>query len=782
MTVPSTTTPITPPATPARGRSGAVRHGGPGMWLMGGALVLCTLLIVALIGLIAWQGAQAFWPRPIDLVTLRPDHATGVRGEQFLGVPIREEAYEPLAAEVARIEALRAAEAIPQNAIAQDDRPIRRLYMVGNRDLGQDPFVWVPLYELLAEPARPEDAVLVDRRDWGPWLGFVQGIAIDNDLPADAELFDGEREIVHDLGSGVARRKAAVHPDGTPYVHERITLAISPEQAQSLLPRLIAEARARQRAIRDLERESRFPVDRRLSRLSIRLKAAELEYARTQSGAARGLPIGAFVAILLVPLACVGLFVRHFRRPVRERGGLGSRLALRAAALIGIGAILVAVLEHPWSGPDMTAEKLEAIRADVAEQREALAAQAEAIDTELMAMRRDDQRFRVVIVEPRTGAAAPRTGSDLSDPLAVSQIVRVAAPNSLGFGGKLALYGDRVAEFVGGEPRNANQEGGVFPVIIGTVTLTLLLTVAVVPLGVIAAIYLREYARQGLLTSSVRIAVNNLAGVPSIVYGVFGLGFFCYTLGRWVDAGPQAPMERTGWWGMVGLTILFVAFALTLGLLARNVSKKAARAAAMAGGLFWLASTLLVVGLLATTPYFHGFFEAKAANNISTFRARGILWASLTLALLTLPVVIVATEEAIAAVPRSLREGSYGCGAGKWQTIWRIVLPGALPGILTGAILAVSRGAGEVAPLMLVGAAKVAPELPVTAEFPFIHAERSFMHLGFHIFDLGFQSKDPEGARPFVWATTLLLILIVLALNMAAILLRARLRSQRSGF
>ena len=152
------------------------------------------------------------------------------------------------------------------------------------------------------------------------------------------------------------------------------------------------------------------------------------------------------------------------------------------------------------------------------------------------------------------------------------------------------------------------------------------------------------------------------------------------------------------------------------------------------------------------------------------------MWASLTLALLTLPVVIVATEEALSAVPNSMREGSYACGASKWQTIRRIVLPRAMPGIMTGMILAIARGAGEVAPLMLVGAVKLAPELPLDGVFPFLHGSRSFMHLGFHIYDVGFQSPNSEAARPMVFTTTLLLIAIVALLNITAIRLRSRLR------
>jgi phosphate transport system permease protein len=234
------------------------------------------------------------------------------------------------------------------------------------------------------------------------------------------------------------------------------------------------------------------------------------------------------------------------------------------------------------------------------------------------------------------------------------------------------------------------------------------MSLLVAPFGVLAALYLREYASRGPITTAVRVAINNLAGVPSIVYGAFGLGFFCYGLGGRIDE------------------------------------------------LFFKASLV--------------------ADGQPTFGTGGLLWASLTLALLTLPVVIVATEEALAAVPNSMREGSYACGAGKWQTIRRIVLPRALPGIMTGLILAMARGAGEVAPLMLVGVKKVALDLPIDGTFPFVHPEREFMHLAYLIYDVGFQSQDSQAARPMVFTITLLLVTIIALLNVAAIWIRSRLR------
>jgi phosphate transport system permease protein len=288
----------------------------------------------------------------------------------------------------------------------------------------------------------------------------------------------------------------------------------------------------------------------------------------------------------------------------------------------------------------------------------------------------------------------------------ISEIVRAYPANRLGFFDKVGVYFSRWGEFLTAEPREANSEGGVFQAIVGTLTMTLLMTFFVVPFGVLAALYLREYAKQGKIVSTVRIAINNLAGVPSIVYGIFGLGFFCYIVGGGID---------------------------------------------------------------------QVFFADKLPGS-PTYGKSGMLWASLTLALLTLPVVIVATEEALAAVPGSLREGSYACGASKWQTTRRIVLPRAMPGIMTGMVLAMARGAGEVAPLMLVGAVKQAPALPIDGTFPFLHPERSFLHLGFHIFDQGFQAQNSEAARPMVFTTTLLLITIVVLLNLTAIWVRARLR------
>jgi phosphate transport system permease protein len=285
------------------------------------------------------------------------------------------------------------------------------------------------------------------------------------------------------------------------------------------------------------------------------------------------------------------------------------------------------------------------------------------------------------------------------------QIVRAWRPNAMGTAEKLAFYFAGLWDFLSEGPREANTEGGVFPALFGTVLMVLLMSALVTPFGVLAAVYLSEYAGQGAFTRVIRIAVHNLAGVPSIVYGVFGLGFFVYVVGGTLDE------------------------------------------------LF--------------------FAEDLPAP---TFGTPGLLWASMTLALLTVPVVIVSTEEGLARIPRTLREGSLALGATRAETLLHVVLPMATPAMLTGVILAIARAAGEVAPLMLVGVVKLAPELPVDGDFPFVHLERKFMHLGFHIYDVGFQSPNVDAARPLVYATALLLVVLVVLLNLAAILLRARLR------
>jgi phosphate transport system permease protein len=339
-------------------------------------------------------------------------------------------------------------------------------------------------------------------------------------------------------------------------------------------------------------------------------------------------------------------------------------------------------------------------QAEIERQRAGLNEEYDRLASELAAMR-ERLRAETLVMESADGTRKA---------IPVGEIVRALRPNRMGILATAGLYAQRLWWFVSEDPRESNTEGGIFPAIFGTVMMVFLMAFAAAPFGVLAALYLREYAREGLVVRGVRIAVNNLAGVPSIVFGVFGLGFFVYIIGGTIDR-------------------LFFPEALP-------------------------------------TP---------------TFGTGGILWASLTLALLTVPVVIVATEEGLAAVPRVVREGSLALGATKFETTWRVVVPAAAPGILTGMILAMARAAGEVAPLMIVGMVKLAPALPVDRRFPFVHLERKFMHLGFHIYDVGFQSPNVEATQPLVFATALLLVLVVMVMNLVAIVVRNRLRTRYAG-
>ena len=336
-------------------------------------------------------------------------------------------------------------------------------------------------------------------------------------------------------------------------------------------------------------------------------------------------------------------------------------------------------------------------KAEIDAARAKLNAEYQVVEKEFFALKTAAGRDAVVIRDMR--------GEEVT--LKLDSILDVTYANRLGVMGKIGHWFIGVGKFVSDDPREANTEGGVFPAVFGTVFMVMLMAVIVTPFGVIAAIYLHEYAKKGPVTKMIRIAVINLAGVPSIVYGVFGLGFFVYMFGGTLDQ------------------------------------------------LFY--------------P------EALPAP---TFGSPGVIWSALTLAILTLPVVIVSTEEGLSRIPSSVRQGSLALGATKAETLWRIIIPMASPAIMTGLILAVARAAGEVAPLMLVGVVKLAPTLPIDMNFPFVHLERKFMHLGFHIYDVGFQSPNVEAARPLVYATSFLLVSVIVALNLTAIAVRNHLREK----
>jgi len=268
--------------------------------------------------------------------------------------------------------------------------------------------------------------------------------------------------------------------------------------------------------------------------------------------------------------------------------------------------------------------------------------------------------------------------------------------------GNIGWFGWRTVtwEFLTKAPSHGMTAGGIFPAMFGTCALVILMIVALIPFGVGAAIYLHEYARpDAWLTKAVRFSVNNLAGVPSIVFGLFGLGFFIQFVGRGMDSAMGLDVV----WGQPAL-----------------------------------------------------------------------VWAALTLALLNLPVVIVTSEEALRAVPRDMREASLALGATRWQTIRNVLLPQAVPGILTGAILSVARGAGEVAPVMFTGAAYFLPYLPGSPT-------DQFMELGYHVFVLATQSPDIDATKPLLYGTVLVLLALTFLLNLTAILIRARLRARLAG-
>ncbi|WP_394193760.1 phosphate ABC transporter permease PstA [Pseudoalteromonas atlantica] len=335
--------------------------------------------------------------------------------------------------------------------------------------------------------------------------------------------------------------------------------------------------------------------------------------------------------------------------------------------------------------------------AELAQQRAELRADYLVLEKQLFALRNQAKRDKVTAKDMR--------GESVTIPL--YQVLDFWLPNDMGFFAKLGHYFVQLGKFISDDPREANTEGGVFPAIFGTVFMVMLMAVIVTPFGVVAAIYLHEYAAKNAVTKMIRIAVINLAGVPSIVYGVFGLGFFVYVLGGSLDQ----------------------------------------------------------------------LFYPEAAPS-PVFGTPGVMWSALTLAILTLPVVIVSTEEGLSRIPSTVRHGSLALGATQAETLWRIIVPMASPAIMTGLILAVARAAGEVAPLMLVGVVKMAPTLPLDGNFPYFHLDRKFMHLGFHIYDVGFQSPNVEAARPLVYATAFLLVSVIITLNITAIGIRNHLREK----
>jgi phosphate transport system permease protein len=611
-------------------------------------LVLCLLMIVGLLVLVLVEGGGTFWPGTLLEVKTHD-------GRTLLGEVVSDERYalDPIALEQLEPAARARAEA---EMAAGDGKVRRRQLRTGNYELTGTHFTWVSDFELASE-SEPTWAVLFERQSWGRFYGTPQALLEGEPLREEASPDGGPPRVL-------PPREEGFKP-----------VAEGPEAAWAAYEARHGDVRARWEARRELELHANGEINARIEKVRVLVRRAELQLKDAQD----------------VVRFMDAVRAEHARADWMSRRGLAQQAG------------------RPFEEPEPPAPPA---RPSTSGSEEAFADLEQALAEQARVAREAEVEFHEVRSRiDRLNAENARhvllctTADGKTKRIPLEEIVRAVPANRLGTGARLGVYASRWGEFLADEPREANSEGGVMPAIFGTVVMTLIMSLLVVPFGVLAALYLREYSKGGPLVSLVRIAINNLAGVPSIVFGVFGLGFFCYTVGASIDQ------------------LLFEEF----------------------------------------LP-------------VPTFGKGGLMWASFTLALLTLPVVIVATEEALAAVPRSMREGSYACGASKWQTIRRIVLPRAMPGIMTGMILAIARGAGEVAPLMLVGAVKLAPELPVDGTFPFVHGERSFMHLGFHIYDVGFQSQNSEAAKPLVFTTTLLLIGLVVLLNVVAIWVRSRLR------
>ncbi len=544
------------------------RQGTPWVWLSGGAVTLSVVMVIGLILLIAVRGLAHFWPTAVVEFDHQPDPE--IAAERVLGQVTRSETLSAVAMREAGF-------TVPEG----QDVVSRYLVKRGNRDLTGRDFVWY-VGDHMHDWRYPEDALVLERLQWGDLIGYLR----------------------------------TYKEDGVAVAHG--------EAAREAFQSRLRETTEQVRAIGRIERFDIGDISYQLEQLRLRQ---------------RGLDMNAALA------------------------------------------------------PEERARQ----EAEIAALREDLESEYQTLEAQRARLRQEVERFAIT-VEVMDGRMVT---------VRLSDIVHAHWPNGMNLFDRIGHFGHSLWAFVSGYPREANTEGGILPAIFGTVLMVLIMSVVVTPFGVLAAIYLREYAKQGPLVRLIRISVNNLAGVPSIVFGVFGLGFFVYFVGGGIDR------------------------------------------------MF--------------------FPEALPAP---TFGSPAIIWASLTLALLTLPVVIVSTEEGLARIPRTIREGSLALGATKAETLWRIVVPLAAPGMMTGLILAVARAAGEVAPLMLVGVVKLAPNLPVDGNFPYLHLDRAFMHLGFHIFDVGFQSPNVEAGRPLVYATALILVMIIVVLNLTAIAIRNHLRER----
>jgi len=692
------------------------------VWLSGGMFAIACLMIVSLLAFVLWQGLWTLWPRTYSIYG-RKD-GTLVGGELYAKASLE----------------------------GQDTLYLR----TGNYDVSNQHFAYVSSSELVEQSGwLAPDLWLVERKEWGNLYGFPKQLSWAQAAPEDFVRLvqEGMRQtakIDRELGEAKNELKR---------IDRNIAEARLGIRRVELGEKIDLQKAAETGSLEGLSPSARDAVSKLVLRnrqadetmVEINDRIAGLEAQRAERTVVFELPI-------LDPLGTITADWTDLR-------------AGRLTDPTGLAELLGGVKDS--SGLSFSAEPMG--------------------DGGLSDPGAEDQRLvckvtipgeptrRLMIRRLEDGRSSVEAFREHS--IVLSDMVRFFPTNRLGIFQRLGVYASRWWEFLSGDPREAGMEGGFFPAIWGTVVMTIVMSLAVMPFGVLAALYMREYAKSGWLLSVIRISINNLAGVPSIVYGVFGLSFFCYIVGGYIDGGPVKagfePWPSAAWFSALGgLAIVgLIAFAVSIFSGQAEARRSPLRTVLRwSAGLLWLLTLGLIVWLLVKSPHFHGFYEAQLPN--PTFGKGCLLWAALTLSLLTLPVVIVATEEALSAVPNSLREGSYACGAGKWQTIHRIVLPYARPGIITGFILAMARGAGEVAPMMLVGAIPLATELPLDGEFPFLHGSRSFMHLGFQIYSLGFQSQNSEAAKPMVFTATLLLLSIVTVLNQTAIWLRASLRKR----
>jgi len=666
------------------------KSGDPWIWLTAASVAISIIIVAGLLVLIAVRGLSHFWPSPV-LEADYVDHST-YKQETLVG-EITEK------------------ELIPGNPWL-----IRYLIKTGNRELFGLDFRWV-LQSLVENPAYPENLLAIGRNNGIDIYGYLTEIKEQNQVIADGknaeiwQILDQRVERAITLNQQIKTITTCVQlregkltaatdlttEQCTPYYEDTQTqlTQLQKEVARDTLTIEIAAGETLNVALANIVRVKR--LSKAINHIYYPEEIVVVErrewgnfYGYLQEIKENGNPVSTqnITTALEERLQYANTLQQKIHTIEKQEIGAINhqleRLRLNERSL---------ELAHNKTGEPIDPNVLAAIEAD----KVALKTDYDVLNQQLKQLYQEINRDSVTI-KSMDGRIVD---------VALAKIVKVYQPNSFSLSQKIGFYFAKMWEFATDEPREANTEGGIFPAIFGTVIMVFIMSFIVTPFGVIAAVYLREYAKQGVLTRTIRIAVNNLAGVPSIVYGVFGLGFFVYFVGGNIDQ--------------------------------------------------WF------------------FPEALPAP---TFGTGGILWASLTLAILTVPVVIVSTEEGLSRIPSSIREGSLALGATKAETLWRTVLPMASPAMMTGLILAIARAAGEVAPLMLVGVVKLAPSLVIDLNTPFIHLDRKFMHLGFHIYDVGFQSPNVEAARPLVFATSFLLVAVIVILNLAAIWIRNHLREK----